>query len=105
MEQLKLEFPVGYKFLCDRVGYKYSIYMRTLTTDLCIQTGVIESIEHDYHHDLLVIHLEDCDNKEVFTLSSLKSIQVGEQESYDMVKITYQDDSYFKIYLTKKEID
>jgi hypothetical protein len=100
MTKLKEEFLVAMFTLKNSKGKKYSLASKSLTggDDFFVTSGVIADAEIDYTLDILVITLSDG-RREHFTLSALKDIEVVKGLGDTMMKVIYNDNSYFKIYI------
>lgn len=78
------------KDLEDSVGYKYTIYIQSVSGIIePICGGIIEYVEEE--DNTIYIKLEGMRNLERFPLDSIKSIERNGGE----YKIIYNDDSFF----------
>src|SRR5690606_34272720 len=95
MEKIELEIATAFELLKDSLGKKYTLYASSHSENpvFCVTGGIIKNVWQD-----LKIELEDG-QIERFTISRMKSVEVTE----NIIKVTYLDNSYFKIYITERE--
>lgn len=98
-----LNFEIAYDILKNSIGREYRIDCQSLSEedDFTICRGNIEEVFVD-DDNVLRIKLSGYDQHyENFMLNRIKIFETTIKEKFSIIKIIYNDNSYFKVYVGK----